>query len=60
MNSSVGYLGTSIGTMLGAYAWDLVGPRFLAWVGFVFVAASLVCSYYGEKAARRENLAPSR
>lgn len=54
MNSSVGYLGTSIGTMLGATAWDLVGPRYLAWVGFVFVLASLVCSYYGERAARGE------
>jgi predicted MFS family arabinose efflux permease len=54
MNSSVGYLGTSIGTMLGGTAWNLVGPRFMAWAGFVFIAASLVCSYCGEKAARQD------
>jgi predicted MFS family arabinose efflux permease len=54
MNSSVGYLGTSLGTMLGGTAWNLVGPRFIAWIGFAFIAASLVCSYYGEKAARQQ------
>lgn len=54
MNSSVGYLGTSLGTMLGGTAWNLVGPRFMAWVGCTFIIASLVCSYYGEKAERRE------
>jgi predicted MFS family arabinose efflux permease len=54
MNSSVGYLGTSIGTMLGAWAWDLVGPQFLPWIGFLFVLASLICSYYGERAAKQE------
>ena len=54
MNSSVGYLGTSIGTMLGASAWDLVGPRFLPWIGLSFVLASLVCSILGERAAARE------
>lgn len=52
MNSSVGYLGTSIGTMLGGTAWNFVGPRYLAWVGLLFVAASLVCSYFGEKSDR--------
>jgi predicted MFS family arabinose efflux permease len=56
MNSSVGYLGTSIGTMLGASAWELAGPRFLPWIGFLFVAASLACSYYGERAATREQV----
>jgi predicted MFS family arabinose efflux permease len=54
MNSSVGYLGTSIGTMLGASAWDLVGPRFLPWIGLSFVLASLACSILGERAAAKE------
>jgi MFS transporter, DHA1 family, inner membrane transport protein len=54
MNSSVGYLGTSIGTMLGATAWNLVGPRFLPWIGLLFVLASLVCSVLGERAAAKE------
>lgn len=53
MNSSVGYLGTSIGTMLGASAWDFVGPRFLPWVGLAFVLASLACSILGERAAAK-------
>jgi MFS transporter, DHA1 family, inner membrane transport protein len=52
LNSSVGYLGTSIGTTLGATAWTLVGPRFLPWIGLVFVLASLACSRLGERAAR--------
>ncbi len=54
MNSSVGYLGTSLGTMIGASAWNLVGPRFMPWIGFAFIVASLGCSYCGERAARRE------
>lgn len=54
MNSSVGYLGTSIGTMLGASAWDLVGPRYLPWIGLAFVLASLACSVLGERAAARQ------
>lgn len=53
MNSSVGYLGTSIGTMLGASAWDLVGPRYLPWIGLAFVLASLGCSILGERAAAK-------
>ena len=56
MNSSVGYLGTSIGSMLGASAWDLVGPRFLPWIGLAFVLASLWCSVMGERAAAREQV----
>ena len=53
MNSSVGYLGASLGTTLGATAWHLVGPRFLPWFGLLFVLASFVCSVYGERAARQ-------
>ncbi|MGH8179219.1 MAG: MFS transporter [Steroidobacter sp.] len=53
LNSSVGYLGTSLGTVLGATAWTLVGPRFLPWMGLIFVLGSLGCSVLGERAARR-------
>jgi len=51
MNSSIGYLGTSIGTTLGATAWTLVGPRYMTWIGALFVLASFTCSMYGERAA---------
>jgi MFS transporter, DHA1 family, inner membrane transport protein len=50
MNSSVGYLGISLGSMLGATAWILVGPRYLPWIGLLFVLASIVCSNVGERA----------
>jgi MFS transporter, DHA1 family, inner membrane transport protein len=53
MNSSIAYLGASIGTMLGSLGWNWFGPRFLPWLGLVFVLASLACSVYGERAARR-------
>ncbi len=52
MNSSVGYLGTSLGTMIGASAWNPVGPRFMPWIGLSFIVASLGCSYLGERAVR--------
>ena len=39
MNSSMTYLGGSIGATIGATAWTLVAPRFMPWVGFVFVVA---------------------
>lgn len=52
MNSSIGYLGTSLGTTLGATAWTLVGPRYMTWIGLVFVLASFMCSMLGERAAR--------
>ena len=53
LNSSIGYLGTSVGTTLGATAWTLVGPRFLPWIGLVFVLASLGCSLLGERASAK-------
>lgn len=53
MNSSVGYLGTSVGTTLGATAWTLVGPRYMPWIGLVFVLASLLCSRLGERRQHR-------
>jgi len=52
MNSSVGYLGTSLGTTLGGWAWTLVGPRYMPWIGLCFILASLGCSYFGERAAK--------
>jgi predicted MFS family arabinose efflux permease len=52
LNSSVGYLGASIGTTLGASAWTLVGPRYMPSIGLLFVLASLACSVLGERATR--------
>ena len=54
MNSSMTYLGGSIGATIGASAWTLVEPRFMPWVGFVFVLAALGCSMLGERATRAE------
>ena len=54
LNSSMTYLGGSIGATIGATAWTIVAPRFMPWVGFVFVIAALGCSFAGEQAARRE------
>jgi MFS transporter, DHA1 family, inner membrane transport protein len=54
MNSSMTYLGGSIGATIGASAWPLVAPRFMPWVGFVFVLAALGCSVLGERAVRQE------
>jgi MFS transporter, DHA1 family, inner membrane transport protein len=53
VNSSMTYLGGSIGATIGATAWTIVAPRFMPWVGFVFVIAALGCSFAGERAARR-------
>jgi predicted MFS family arabinose efflux permease len=53
MNSSMTYLGGSIGATIGASAWTRVEPRFMPWVGFVFVVAALACSMMGERAAQR-------
>jgi predicted MFS family arabinose efflux permease len=53
MNSSMTYLGGAIGATIGASAWTLLEPRFMPWVGFVFVVAALACSMLGERAAAR-------
>jgi MFS transporter, DHA1 family, inner membrane transport protein len=55
MNSSMTYLGGSIGATIGASAWTVVAPRFMPWVGFAFVLAALGCSVLGERAAGRES-----
>jgi predicted MFS family arabinose efflux permease len=52
LNSSVTYLGGSVGASIGSTAWTLLEPRFLPWVGFIFIVGALACSYRGEKAAR--------
>jgi predicted MFS family arabinose efflux permease len=52
MNSSVGYLGNSIGTALGGIAWNWVQPQYLSWLGLIFICASLGCSILGERAAK--------
>ncbi|HKU15774.1 MAG TPA: MFS transporter [Steroidobacteraceae bacterium] len=53
MNSSMTYLGGSIGATIGASAWPVLEPRFMPWVGLVFVLAALACSMLGERAAQR-------
>jgi MFS transporter, DHA1 family, inner membrane transport protein len=54
LNSSMTYLGGSIGATIGASAWNVVAPRYMPWVGLVFVLAALGCSVLGERAAGRE------
>jgi predicted MFS family arabinose efflux permease len=56
LNSSMTYLGGSIGATIGASAWTLVAPRFMPWVGFIFVVAALGCSMLGERAAQRADV----
>jgi predicted MFS family arabinose efflux permease len=59
LNSSMTYLGGSIGATIGASAWNVVEPRFMPWVGLVFVLAALACSMLGERAAWLERGAES-
>jgi predicted MFS family arabinose efflux permease len=54
LNSSVTYLGGSIGASIGSTAWTLLPPRFMPWVGFTFILLALLCSYRGEAAVRRQ------
>ena len=56
LNSSMTYLGGSIGATIGASAWTVVAPRFMPWVGLIFVLAALGCSVLGERAAGREGV----
>jgi predicted MFS family arabinose efflux permease len=56
MNSSMTYLGGSIGATIGASAWTRFEPRFMPWVGCVFVVAALACSMLGERAVGREKV----
>jgi predicted MFS family arabinose efflux permease len=53
LNSSVGYLGASVGTTLGASAWTLAGPRYMAWCGLAFILASIWCSHLSERVQAR-------
>ena len=52
LNSSCTYLGGSIGATIGAIAWTLLPPRYMPWIGMVFVLGALACSVRGEAAAR--------
>lgn len=52
LNSSVTYLGGSAGATIGSTAWALIAPRFLPWVGLLFIIAALACSVQGEKSSR--------
>jgi MFS transporter, DHA1 family, inner membrane transport protein len=54
LNSSVTYLGGSIGASIGSTAWTLISPRYMPWVGFLFILGALACSYRGEAAARQQ------
>ena len=54
LNSSVTYLGGSIGASIGSTAWTLISPRYMPWVGFFFILGALACSYRGEGAASRQ------
>jgi MFS transporter, DHA1 family, inner membrane transport protein len=51
LNSSMTYLGGSIGASIGASAWTVLQPRYMPWVGFLFIVAALVCSHRGERSA---------
>jgi predicted MFS family arabinose efflux permease len=53
MNSSVGYLGNSLGTKVGGIAWNWVKPQYLPWLGLVFLMASFSCSVLGERSAKK-------
>jgi len=53
LNSSVGYLGSSLGATAGGRAWNIVGPRYLPWVALVLILASLGCSYLADRAAKQ-------
>lgn len=53
LNSSVTYLGSAVGATIGSAAWPLIQPRFMPWVGMVFIVAALICSVRGEGAVRR-------
>jgi MFS transporter, DHA1 family, inner membrane transport protein len=47
--------GSSFVATIGATAWTVVPPRFMSWVGLVFVVGALGCSLLGERAARQTN-----
>jgi predicted MFS family arabinose efflux permease len=60
LNSSMTYLGGSIGATIGASAWNVVAPRFMPWVGLIFVLAALACSMLCERAAARATFSGPR
>jgi predicted MFS family arabinose efflux permease len=53
LNSSVTYLGGAVGSLLGAGAINIVGPRYMAWVSVIFILLALACSVIADKASKR-------
>jgi MFS transporter, DHA1 family, inner membrane transport protein len=53
LNSSVGYLGNSLGATVGGHAWGWIGARYLPWAALIFMIGSLVFSVLSERATRR-------
>lgn len=45
LNSSLNYLSAAIGASLGGGAWEVVGPRYLPWVGILPVMLALFFIY---------------
>ncbi|WP_420467869.1 MFS transporter [Panacagrimonas sp.] len=53
LNSSAFYLGQSSGTLLGGAAWEVVGGRYLPWVGLGLLIVAMLLSRKGRHAARK-------
>jgi len=52
LNSSVTYLGGALGSLLGAGAINVTGPRYMAWVAVMFVLAALACSVIADRVSK--------
>jgi predicted MFS family arabinose efflux permease len=53
LNSSVTYLGGAVGSLLGAGAINIVGPRYMAWIAVIFILLALACSVIADKASKQ-------
>ena len=49
LNSSLNYLSAAIGTSLGGVMWDVVGPRYLPWVGLLPIILGVFFVYKSMK-----------
>ncbi|MGQ0619468.1 MAG: MFS transporter [Panacagrimonas sp.] len=56
LNSSAFYLGQSGGSLLGGAVWDVVGPRYLPWVGMLLLIVAMLISRKGRHAAKKLRL----
>jgi DHA1 family inner membrane transport protein len=52
LNSSVGYLGNSMGTAVGGRLWGVVGARYLPWAALLLMLASIGFSLLSDRSAR--------